>query len=85
MVRVFIAQMTRCQRCTLHSCLDSIKQSAYAELASDLEINKAIEHLRARDLDSATQILKTFEKKDTKVRSNKPFQSNLLSGRFCRR
>jgi intraflagellar transport protein 88 len=50
-------------------CVDSIKQSVYAELASDLEINKAIELLRARDLPGAASVLKSFEKKDSKVAS----------------
>ncbi len=33
-------------------CVDLIKASRYAELASDLEINKAIQFLKQRDLQS---------------------------------
>jgi len=33
-------------------CIDAIKQSAYAELATDLEINKAVQFLKQRDLNS---------------------------------
>lgn len=46
-----------------------IKQSNYAELASDLEINKAIRYLRDQNLTAATEVLKSFEKKDSKVAS----------------
>lgn len=50
-------------------CVESIKHSVYAELASDLEINKAIELLRQRDLTGAAEVLQAFEKKDSKVAS----------------
>ncbi len=41
----------------------------YAELASDLEINKAIQYLRQGALQEASEVLKAFEKKDSKVAS----------------
>lgn len=50
-------------------CVDMIKQSVYAELASDLEINKAIQYLRQQDIKSASEVLQAFEKKDSKVAS----------------
>lgn len=50
-------------------CVEMIKHSTYAELASDLEINKAIRYLRDQDLSAATEVLRSFEKKDSKVAS----------------
>uniref|UniRef100_A0A914XBJ9 Intraflagellar transport 88 n=1 Tax=Plectus sambesii TaxID=2011161 RepID=A0A914XBJ9_9BILA len=50
-------------------CVDSIKNSIYAELATDLEINKAIQYLRQGELPAAAEVLKSFEKKDSKVAS----------------
>lgn len=51
-------------------CVDAIKQSIYAELSTDLEINKAIQYLRNGNLSSARQILISFDNnKDSKVAS----------------
>ncbi|XP_069569502.1 intraflagellar transport protein 88 homolog isoform X2 [Brachyistius frenatus] len=52
-------------------CVDMVKSSQYVELANDLEINKAITYLRQKDFNqvSAVETLKTFEKKDSRVKS----------------
>ncbi|XP_034549851.1 intraflagellar transport protein 88 homolog isoform X2 [Notolabrus celidotus] len=50
-------------------CVDMVKNSQYVELANDLEINKAITYLRQRDFNQAVETLKTFEKKDSRVKS----------------
>ncbi|XP_054643171.1 intraflagellar transport protein 88 homolog isoform X2 [Dunckerocampus dactyliophorus] len=50
-------------------CVDMVKSSQYVELANDLEINKAITYLRQKDFNQAVAILKTFEKKDSRVKS----------------
>uniref|UniRef100_UPI003AAD858C intraflagellar transport protein 88 homolog isoform X4 n=1 Tax=Centroberyx gerrardi TaxID=166262 RepID=UPI003AAD858C len=50
-------------------CVDMVKSSQYVELANDLEINKAITYLRQRDCNQAVETLKTFEKKDSRVKS----------------
>ncbi|KAL0963578.1 hypothetical protein UPYG_G00308190 [Umbra pygmaea] len=50
-------------------CVDVVKSSQYVELANDLEINKAITYLRQRDFNQAVETLKTFEKKDSRVKS----------------
>ncbi|KAF3694552.1 Intraflagellar transport protein 88 -like protein [Channa argus] len=50
-------------------CVDMVKSSQYVELANDLEINKAITYLRQKDLNQAVETLKTFEKKDSRVKS----------------
>ncbi|XP_031654730.1 intraflagellar transport protein 88 homolog isoform X4 [Oncorhynchus kisutch] len=52
-------------------CVDMVKSSQYVELANDLEINKAITYLRQRDFNQleAVETLKTFEKKDSRVKS----------------
>ncbi|XP_063069811.1 intraflagellar transport protein 88 homolog isoform X2 [Engraulis encrasicolus] len=50
-------------------CVDMVKGSQYVELANDLEINKAITYLRQRDFNQAVETLKTFEKKDSRVKS----------------
>uniref|UniRef100_A0A674D7Q5 Intraflagellar transport protein 88 homolog n=1 Tax=Salmo trutta TaxID=8032 RepID=A0A674D7Q5_SALTR len=50
-------------------CVDMVKSSQYVELANDLEINKAITYLRQRDFKQAVETLKTFEKKDSRVKS----------------
>ncbi|XP_031439050.1 intraflagellar transport protein 88 homolog isoform X6 [Clupea harengus] len=52
-------------------CVDMVKSSQYVELANDLEINKAITYLRQRDFnqEEAVETLKTFEKKDSRVKS----------------
>ncbi|XP_077473984.1 intraflagellar transport protein 88 homolog isoform X1 [Stigmatopora argus] len=50
-------------------CVDMVKGSQYVELANDLEINKAITYLRQKDFNQAVAILKTFEKKESRVKS----------------
>nr|XP_061799204.1 intraflagellar transport protein 88 homolog isoform X3 [Nerophis lumbriciformis] len=50
-------------------CVDMVKNSQYVELANDLEINKAITYLRQKDFNQAVAILKTFEKKESRVKS----------------
>ncbi|CAJ1079071.1 intraflagellar transport protein 88 homolog isoform X5 [Xyrichtys novacula] len=50
-------------------CVDMVKGSQYVELANDLEINKAITYLRQKDFNQAVETLKTFEKKDSRVKS----------------
>uniref|UniRef100_A0A6Q2ZJ78 Intraflagellar transport protein 88 homolog n=1 Tax=Esox lucius TaxID=8010 RepID=A0A6Q2ZJ78_ESOLU len=50
-------------------CVEMVKSSQYIELANDLEINKAITYLRQRDFNQAVETLKTFEKKDSRVKS----------------
>ncbi|XP_034003088.1 intraflagellar transport protein 88 homolog isoform X1 [Trematomus bernacchii] len=50
-------------------CVDIVKSSQYIELANDLEINKAITYLRQKDFNQAVETLKTFEKKDSRVKS----------------
>ncbi|XP_037542593.1 intraflagellar transport protein 88 homolog, partial [Nematolebias whitei] len=50
-------------------CVDMVKSSQYVELANDLEINKAITYLRQRNFNQAVETLKTFEKKDSRVKS----------------
>ncbi|XP_066542538.1 intraflagellar transport protein 88 homolog [Hoplias malabaricus] len=50
-------------------CVDMVKGSQYVELANDLEINKAITYLRQKEFNQAVETLKTFEKKDSRVKS----------------
>ncbi|XP_030613371.1 intraflagellar transport protein 88 homolog isoform X3 [Archocentrus centrarchus] len=50
-------------------CVDMLKSSQYVELANDLEISKAMTHLRLKDFNQAVETLKTFEKKDSRVKS----------------
>nr|XP_020474551.1 intraflagellar transport protein 88 homolog isoform X3 [Monopterus albus] len=50
-------------------CVDMVKSSQYVELANDLEINKAITYIRQKDFNQAMETLKTFEKKDSRVKS----------------
>ncbi|XP_037395408.1 intraflagellar transport protein 88 homolog isoform X5 [Pygocentrus nattereri] len=52
-------------------CVDMVKSSQYVELANDLEINKAITYLRQKEFNQAEAVetLKTFEKKDSRVKS----------------
>uniref|UniRef100_A0A915HFK5 Tetratricopeptide repeat protein n=1 Tax=Romanomermis culicivorax TaxID=13658 RepID=A0A915HFK5_ROMCU len=67
----FKAEYTKQEkRCTVcFRCIDSIKQSAYAELATDLEINKAVQYLKQGDITAASEVLKSFETKESKVAS----------------
>lgn len=50
-------------------CVEMVNNSQYVELANDLEINKAITYLRQKDFNNAVETLKTFEKKDSRVKS----------------
>eukprot|EP01137_Pigoraptor_chileana_P011551 Opistho-2@62614 len=50
-------------------CVEQVKSSAYSELASELEITKAITFLKMKDFKQAIDSLKKFEKKDTKMMS----------------
>ena len=49
--------------------LGLVKESPYAELASDLEITKAVSFLKTRDFSKAVETLKSFETKDVKTLS----------------
>ena len=50
-------------------CIDLIKSSPYIDLAHDLEIQKAIVYLKAKNFNMAIETLKDFEKRDVKVAS----------------
>ena len=50
-------------------CVSQVKQSQYIDLANDLEIHKALTHLKEKKFDQAIRILKNFEKKDSNVKS----------------
>uniref|UniRef100_A0A8C6LG96 Intraflagellar transport 88 n=1 Tax=Nothobranchius furzeri TaxID=105023 RepID=A0A8C6LG96_NOTFU len=50
-------------------CVDMVKNSQYVQLANDLEFHKAMTCLRQKDHNQAKEILKTFEKKDSKMKS----------------
>lgn len=43
-------------------CVDAMKSSEYARLASDLEINKAVMYLKQRQLPEAIETLKALDK-----------------------
>ncbi|TKR92804.1 hypothetical protein L596_007383 [Steinernema carpocapsae] len=64
-------------------CVEAIKQSIYAPLATELEMNKAVELLRHGDVASATDVLLVFNNKESKVASaaaNNLAFLNLLQG-----
>ena len=48
-------------------CIECVKSSPYPELASELEMAKALTYLRQRDFAKAVETLKGFEKKDSKM------------------
>ena len=50
-------------------CVECVRSSPYTELASELEINKAIMYLKQKDFQKAVGALKVFEKKDGKIAS----------------
>ncbi|XP_061848430.1 intraflagellar transport protein 88 homolog isoform X2 [Colius striatus] len=50
-------------------CVEVVKASHYVELANDLEITKATTYMRQQDFNQALETLKTFEKKDSRVKS----------------
>ena len=47
-------------------CIECVKSSPYPELASELEMAKALTYLRQRDFAKAVETLKEFEK-DSKM------------------
>lgn len=47
-----------------------MKISPYVDLAHDLEIQKAIVYLKAKNFNMAIETLKDFEKRDVKVASS---------------
>ncbi|KAJ3013902.1 UNVERIFIED_CONTAM: Intraflagellar transport protein 88 [Siphonaria sp. JEL0065] len=47
--------------------IEIIKSSPHAEIASELEIAKAIQFLKSKDFSKAIETLKSFEKKDPKL------------------
>ena len=50
-------------------CVEQIRNSSYSHLANDLEINKAVKHLRKREFNEAIVTLKSFEKRDNRSAS----------------
>ncbi|WKX92854.1 hypothetical protein Q1695_010691 [Nippostrongylus brasiliensis] len=50
-------------------CVETIKQSVHASLATELEMSKAGELLRKGDLEGATEVLKVFNSQDSKIAS----------------
>lgn len=50
-------------------CVDCVRASSHTELASELEITKAIMFLKQKDFQKAVETLKVFEKKDSKIAS----------------
>ena len=50
-------------------CVDCVRESQHTELASELEINKAIMYLKLKDFQKAVEALKVFEKKNSKIAS----------------
>lgn len=50
--------------------MEAIKESTHNHLADDLEINKAVLYLRQKDVVQATETLKSFEKRATKMAPN---------------
>ncbi len=54
----------------LQRCIEQVKISPYINLAHDLEIQKAIVYLKAKNFTMAIETLKDFEKRDVKVASS---------------
>lgn len=50
-------------------CVDTIRSAGYIEISDDIEINKAVKHLKRREFAEAIGTLKTFEKKEGKAAS----------------
>lgn len=50
-------------------CVDIVKSSVYVELANELEITRSIVYLKMKDFSKATEALKKFERKDSKMQS----------------
>ncbi|CAF0918215.1 unnamed protein product [Brachionus calyciflorus] len=51
-------------------CIEQVKLSEYKDLAHDLDIQKAIVYLKAKNFNMAIETLKDFEKRDVKVASS---------------
>lgn len=51
-------------------CIEQVKASPYLELSHDLDIQKAIVYLKAKNFSMAVETLKEFERRDTKVASS---------------
>ena len=49
--------------------VDQIRTTGFTQLSNDLEINKAVKHLKKREFNQAIETLKSFEKKDAKSAS----------------
>jgi intraflagellar transport protein 88 len=50
-------------------CIEAILPTPHAHLAAELEISKAITYLRSKDFSRAAEILKMFEKKESRLLS----------------
>uniref|UniRef100_A0A914DVC1 Intraflagellar transport protein 88 homolog n=1 Tax=Acrobeloides nanus TaxID=290746 RepID=A0A914DVC1_9BILA len=64
-------------------CVEAIKQSVYAPLAIELEMNKAVDLLKQGELQAATEALMAFNNKESKVASaaaNNLAMLNIMSG-----
>jgi intraflagellar transport protein 88 len=51
-------------------CVEAIKESTHNHLADDLEINKAVLFLRQKDVALATETLRSFEKRSSRMATN---------------
>jgi len=49
--------------------VEQVRMAGHLELGNDLEINKAVKHLKKREFEAAIETLKTFEKKDSRAAS----------------
>ena len=71
----------------IRRCIECVKSSPYPELASELEMAKALTYLRQRDFAKAVETLKGFEKKDSKMAAtastNLSFLYFLVSNCIC--
>ncbi|RWS04201.1 intraflagellar transport protein 88-like isoform X1 [Dinothrombium tinctorium] len=50
-------------------CVEQIRNAGFSEMANELEINKAVKHLKKRNFAEAIETLQTFEKKESKTAS----------------
>ncbi|XP_065834297.1 intraflagellar transport protein 88 homolog [Oscarella lobularis] len=50
-------------------CVECVRASSYADLAGELEITKAITYLKMKDFQAAVEVLRGFEKKESKMAS----------------
>jgi intraflagellar transport protein 88 len=55
--------------CRFDWCVTTVKQSSYPDLSAELEITKAIAFLKMREFKTALEILKSFEKRGSKMES----------------